>query len=315
PVVGDAPYFLTLGPHSFYWFSMQPRAAATVPADWGLAAAVLPEIRVAGSWDSVLFGVAKERLEAILLPYIRQRRGFAGKARRLKSVSVMDAIEVNGMDRSAYLLTLLVTYAEGDPETYLLPVTYASSAEAPQVIERWPFAAVSWVRTQSEEQRGLLYDALGPPGFAEGLLNIIAKRKRAASATGMLVGSTTRAFARLRGPETIRLEAALSVAEQSNNSVVFGERLILKVFRRLEEGTNPELEVGRFLNEKTDFGQIASLAGSLEDRRDRGEPEARAVLPGFVPTQGDAWQYTLTPLAHSLKAMEPPVSGEPPVLP
>src|SRR5207245_10847002 len=55
PVVGDTPYFLTLGPHSFYWFSMQPRAAATVPADWGLAAAVLPEIKVAGSWDSVLF--------------------------------------------------------------------------------------------------------------------------------------------------------------------------------------------------------------------------------------------------------------------
>ena len=315
PAVGETPYFLTLGPHSFYWFSMQPRAASTVPADWGLAAAVLPEIKVAGSWDSVLFGVAKERLEAVLLPYIRQRRWFAGKARRLKAVSIMDAIEVNGMDRSAYLLTLFVTYAEGDPETYLLPVTYASSVEAPQVLERWPFAAVSWLRTAGEEQRGLLYDALGPPGFAEGLLNIIAKRRRAASSTGMLVGSTTRAFTRLRGPETIRLEAALSVAEQSNNSVVFGERLILKVFRRIEEGVNPELEVGRFLTEKTDFAQIAPLAGSLEYRRDRGEPVALAVLQGYVPNQGDAWQYTLTTLAHYLKAMEPPASGEAPVQP
>src|SRR6202011_6213211 len=103
-----------------------------------------------------------------------------------------------------------------------------------------------------------------------------AKKKRAASSTGMLGGSPTRAFARLRGPETIRLEAALSVAEQSNNSVVFGERLILKVFRRVEEGVNPELEVGRFLTEKTSFSQIAPLAGSLEYRRDRGEPVALA---------------------------------------
>src|SRR3989475_3702752 len=63
PAVGDTPYFLTLGPHSFYWFAMQPRAASTVPADWGLAAAGLPEIKVAGSWGSVLFGVAKERLQ------------------------------------------------------------------------------------------------------------------------------------------------------------------------------------------------------------------------------------------------------------
>ncbi|HSS93914.1 MAG TPA: maltose alpha-D-glucosyltransferase [Candidatus Dormibacteraeota bacterium] len=315
PVVGDTPYFLTLGPHSFYWFSIQPRSAPAMLTDSGVTAALLPEIKVAGSWDSVLFGSAKERLEAVVLPYIRQRRWFAGKARRLKSVSIVDAIEVNGMDRSAYLLALLVSYAEGDPETYLLPVTYATAAESQQIIERWPHSAVAWLRPTAEDQRGLLYDALGPPGFAEGLLNIIAKRRRAASSTGMLVGSTTRAFARLRGPETIRLEAALSVAEQSNNSVVFGERLILKVFRRIEEGVNPELEVGRFLTEKTDFSQIAPLAGSLEYRRDRGEPMALAVLQGYVPNQGDAWQYTLTTIAHYLKAMEAPASGEPPALP
>jgi len=218
-------------------------------------------------------------------------------------------------ERAPYLLAIIVSYAEGDPETYQLPVTYANSAEAPQILERWPHAAVTWLRTTAEEQRGLLYDALGPPGFAEGLLSIIARRRRAASSTGMLVGATTRAFARLRGPETIRLEAALSVAEQSNNSVVFGERLILKVFRRLEEGVNPELEVGRFLTEKTNFSQIAPLAGSLEYRRDRGEPVSLAVLQGYVPNQGDAWQYTLTTLAHYLKAMEVPATGDPPALP
>jgi len=314
PTIGKTPYFLTLGPHSFYWFSLQPRVAPTVSADGSLAAALLPEIKVTGGWDSVLFGSAKERLESLLLGYIRQRRWFAGKARRLKSAAIVDAIEVPGVDRSAYLLTVLMSYAEGDPETYLLPVTYANAAEAPQIIERWPHAAVTWLRIPAEEQRGLLYDALGPPGFAEALLNIIAKRRRAASSAGMLIGSTTRAFARLRGPETVKLEAALSVAEQSNNSVVFGERLILKVFRRLEEGVNPELEVGRFLTEKTSFAQIAPLAGSLEYRRDRGEPVALAVVQGYVPNQGDAWQYTLTTLAHYLKAMEPPASGEPPVL-
>src|SRR4029077_16766095 len=190
-------------------------------------------------------------------------RWFAGKARRLKSMSIADAIEVPGVDRSAYLLTVVVIYADGDPENYLLPVAYANAASPPPIVETRPHAAVAWLRTTAEEQRGLLYDALGPPGFAEALLNIIARRRRPPNAKGTLVGSTTRAFARLRGPETIRLEAALSVAEQSNNSVVFGERLILKVFRRLEDGVNPELEVGRFLTEKTNFSQIAPLAGSL----------------------------------------------------
>jgi maltose alpha-D-glucosyltransferase/alpha-amylase len=144
----------------------------------------------------------------------------------------------------------------------------------------------------------LLYDALGPPNFAEAILGAIARKRRAAGGIGTLVGSTTHAFARLRGPETVRLEAQLSVAEQSNNSVIFGERLMLKVFRRLEEGVNPELEVGRFLTEKTNFAQTAPLAGSLEYRRAQGEPVTIAILQGYVPNQGDAWQYTLNTLAH-----------------
>src|SRR5439155_1350068 len=153
---------------------------------------------------------------------------------------------------------------DGDPDTYMLPIAYANPAEASHIIERWPHAGIAWARNPGEEARGLLYDALGPANFAEAMLGSIARHKRAAGGAGTLVGSTTRAFARLRGPETVRLEAQLSIAEQSNNSVIFGERLMLKVFRRLEEGVNPELEVGRFLTEKTNFSQIAPLAGTLE---------------------------------------------------
>src|SRR5205823_14452966 len=136
-------------------------------------------------------------------------------------------------------------------------------------------------------------DALGPPNFAEAILGAIARRRRAAGGMGTLVGSTTRAFARLRGPETVRLEAQLSVAEQSNNSVIYGERLMLKVFRRLEEGVNPELDVGRFLTEKPSFSQIAPLAGMLQYRRPKGEPMSIAILQRYVPHQGDAWPHTL----------------------
>src|SRR5205823_7931198 len=84
--------------------------------------------------------------------------------------------------------------------------------------------------------------------------------------------------------------------------VIFGERLMLKVFRRLEEGVNPELEVGRFLTEKTNFSQTAPLAGSLEYRRAKGEPISIAILQGYVPNQGDAWQYTLNTVAHFFSA-------------
>jgi maltose alpha-D-glucosyltransferase/alpha-amylase len=314
PVVGDAPYFLTLGPHSFYWFSLQPRATPMLSSDGQQAAASIPEIRLTGDWESALVDPAKERLENVLLGYIKNRRWFAGKARRLKSAEISDLIPVPGAVGGAYLAAVVISYAEGDPETYQLPLAYASPAEAPHIIERWPHSAIAWLRVFGDEGRGLLYDALGPPAFAEAVLGAIARRRRATGGKGTLVGSTTRAFARLRGAETVRLEAALSVAEQSNNSVVFGERLILKVFRRLEEGVNPELEVGRFLTEKTSFSQVAPLAGSLEYRREDAEPISLAVLQGYVPNQGDAWQYTLNTLSHFLHGPELQ-DTEPPAMP
>src|SRR2546430_519735 len=199
-------------------------------------------------------------------------------------------------------------------ETRLLPIAHANAAEATQIIERWPHSAVAWIRVPGQEQRGLVYDALGPPGLADALLSAMARRRRFGGPNGTLVGSTTKAFARLRGPETIKLEANLSAAEQSNNSVAFGERLIFKVFRRVEGGVNPELELGRFLTERTGFTQIAPLAGSLEYRPDRGEAISVAVLQGYVPNQGDAWKYTQSTLAGYFKAAEMRVNGVPPVL-
>ena len=176
PVVGDAPYFLTLGPHSFYWFALQPKATPMISSD-GTQAASVPEVRVAGTWEAALTGPGKERLENILLGYVRNRRWFAGKARRLKSAQISEVVPVPGAVGGAYLAWVVITYAEGDPDTYVVPMAHASAAEAPQIRERWPHAAIAWLRTDGEEQRGLLYDALGPPGFAEALLGVIVSQK------------------------------------------------------------------------------------------------------------------------------------------
>ena len=315
PVVGDTPYFLTLGPHSFFWFSLQPKPSQQLQSDPAVTATTLPEIRVPDEWDSVLTDAAKERLETVLVGFVIQRRWFAGKARKLKTIQITNAIDVSTAEGTSYLTTLVAAYAEGDPDTYLLPLAHANAAEAAHILERWPHAAIAWIKSPLHEQRGLLYDALGPPGFADAILAAMARRRRFNGSAGTLVGSTTGAFALLRGPDTIRLEAHLSATEQSNNSVVFGERLMLKVFRKVEEGVNPELELGRFLTERTKFSQVAPLAGALEYRPDRGEPISVAVLLGYVPNQGDAWKYTQSTLANYFKAPEVRADGDPPAIP
>ena len=93
------------------------------------------------------------------------------------------------------------------------------------------------------------------------------------------------------------LEPSLLGAEQSNTSLVYGSCFILKLFRRLQEGTNPDLEIGRFLTDKG-FSHIPPVAGALEYRSGRQKPQTIGILQGFIPNQGDAWQYTLNSLTH-----------------
>ena len=85
-------------------------------------------------------------------------------------------------------------------------------------------------------------------------------------------------------------------AEQSNTSIVFGDRFILKMFRKLEPGLNPDIEVGRFLTETAHFPHTPPLAGWIDYRPGRSEGRNLAILQGFVPNQGDAWQFTLAEL-------------------
>src|SRR5258708_16968361 len=166
-----------------------------------------------GDWESVLTGSPKERLESVLRGYVRNRRWFAGKARRLKSAFFSDVLPVPGAVGGAYLATVVISYAEGDADTYQPPLAYANQAEAAHILERWPHSAIAWIRVQQKagavapggEGRGLLYDALGPPAFAEAVLGAIARRRRATGGEGTLIGSTTRAFVPLRGRQTVKI--------------------------------------------------------------------------------------------------------------
>jgi maltose alpha-D-glucosyltransferase/alpha-amylase len=125
----------------------------------------------------------------------------------------------------------------------------------------------------------------------------------------VLCALPTQAFADLRGPADVALVSTPLAAEQSNTSVVYGDRLILKLFRRVAVGVNPDLELGRFLTERTSFTHIARVAGALEYRSTTGEPTTVGILHGFVPNRGDAWAYTLEALDCFFAAARTQQSG------
>jgi maltose alpha-D-glucosyltransferase/alpha-amylase len=291
PPIGDLPYLLTLGPHSFYWFSIE----AGESRGEALESAVeqRPSVRSAATSIEALLERDRAALEAVLPEILRGRRWYGAKAARLRSAKVVDAIPVGSQGDAGTLLLVRTELEAGGGELYAVPVSLARGEDARRLLRNAPHVVLAdLVRGAKDSEPQVLFDALEDPEFCTAWLDGIGRRKRWRGAAGELLGGTTKAFRTVRGDPETKLPATLLHAEQSNSSVVYGDRLVLKLFRRLSVGTNPDLEIGRFLTERTEFSQVPTTAGFLEYRAARSEPITIGVLQNWVENEGDAWHWT-----------------------
>jgi maltose alpha-D-glucosyltransferase/alpha-amylase len=229
-------------------------------------------------------GDLRKTLPAQLPNYLMNQRWFGGKARQIRATEIVDVVSMPG--GSALLLIVRVSYGSGNDEMYAIPVTASSEDDA---------SALRLPSEQGSRPIGLK-DALSEPRFLTALLELIHGESAAEGEQGTLRGRRTSAYSSLASSTPDLLTPKALRAEQSNTSVVYGDQLILKLFRKLEEGINPDLEVGAFLTEVAGFKNIPQLAGSLEYQSRSGKIMAQGILQSFVPNQGDAWRYTLSSL-------------------
>jgi maltose alpha-D-glucosyltransferase / alpha-amylase len=294
PRIGAGGYGLTLGPHSFLWFALvtdpaqlgRTRQGAPV---WTAASAPIPVLAMQGPWRSCLENAGREDLEAALLDVLSARWWLGGKAHSLRDVEITEAIPAPG---GAVIALLSMDYVDADAEVYALPLAFApdSDARLQKQLRRAGAPLVARLESDVPQGTGLLYDPLGEPGFCRELLEAIGLGQSFRGARSEIVATASPIYAQVRGQG--RLEPAPLRPEESNASVRFGDRMVLKVFRKLEPGVNPDLEIGRFLTEETDFRHVARVAGALEIRERRNEPITLGILQELVPNEGDAWSYT-----------------------
>ena len=290
PPIGELPYFVMLGPHSFYWFKLEEPPRPELQTTAGSA---LPAFDVTGSWDAIFKDRGRAWIEKLLPSYLETCRWFGGKGRQLRSLKIVERVPVPFDSSVAHMTRLEIQYGDGGPETYLLPLAFAVGEAAQSVRQASPWAAVARLSIKDRHLEGLLYDASADTRFCGALLDAIARRRRFKGTAGEIVSTRSRVFDKVRGPAGSTVEPSLMRREQSNTSVMFGDRLILKIFRRMAEGMNPDLEIGRLLTEETQFGHTPPTVGALEYRPVKGERSTVAMLQGLVANEGDAWGYTL----------------------
>ncbi|MDR3638938.1 MAG: 1,4-alpha-glucan branching protein GlgB [Isosphaeraceae bacterium] len=251
--------------------------------------------RAADPWSGHMDAEGRARVERELAPFLQRQRWFAGKARDVATVRLVDATAPDALPGSTRLAFANVTYREGEPELYFLPLGLATGAEAERLSREGPARIIVRVAGRAGEE--VVFDALAVPNACEAILDMIGGSRTIRTGMGTIRGAPTRFFADLRGPADAPLPVARGTAEQSNSAVLYGDRLIMKLFRRLEPGINPDLEIGRFLAERSRFDRLPKPAGSLKYHRSGGEPIVLAILQELVRNEGTGWDHAL----HELK--------------
>jgi len=233
-----------------------------------------------------------EALTRTLPSFLYTRRWFGSKARRIGAVRIVDSVPIPS-GSSAMLLFIRVKYDDGGMETYQLPVIAAIGEEAERVRRDCPQAVLAplVVRKDDREHAGLIYEALWSCDFSLALLQAIGRGNRFQGSAGSLIASSTKVFAELVPTDSL-LKPAVMQGEQSNTSVAFGERVILKLFRRLEQGISLDFEIGLVLTNRQ-FRYVPPIAGVLEYQDNSGTRITLGLLQKFVANDGDAWRYSL----------------------
>ena len=308
PQITAAPYVLSLAPYSFLWLELQqapemPEAPVVEPEETALYLATAAGGNV---WRELLAGRGLSLLEQLLPEYLQRQRWFGAKSRSIVSIRIVDWAELAGIP--AALVFLEITYADGAPDLYQLPLAFTQGADADSVRATAPASVLATITTR--DGPAILHDAAFREDFRQALLSLIESagqlRSYTASAdstTAITIrGQHSTAFGEIRG--TGALPARTGSAEQSNTSVLYDSKLILKLFRRLQPGENPDTEIGRFLTEVAHFPRIAPFLGDI---RSQGTPDSPpttlAMLQGLVENEGDGWQFTLDELSRYFESV------------
>ena len=306
PPIAASSYFLSIGPYAIYWFTLKPQPSSLQTPK---LQAELPTLALSSSWQMAFSQLQSAQtrsftaaLEALLPEYLANNRWFGGRTRMVQTARIADAIAIPYQNSYAQMVALHVDYIQGSPQTYLLFLAYATGEQSLQLLAETPQALVAQVRLPNSSEVGVLFDAIADKQFLAALLDGMAQNHCYKTAAGELVAASTRLFAERSGGN-LHFDAALLKGIHNNTSIVYGDvsgsgvvaqnRLILKLFQKVEEGIQPDLEVRRFLDEQQCFAFIPSIAGTLEYHRSNAEPMTVGLLQEFIQDTRSAWDYTI----------------------
>ncbi|HVE21028.1 MAG TPA: putative maltokinase, partial [Acidocella sp.] len=246
--------------------------------------------------SDVLEPAARKILETEALPaYLQRRRWFAAKDQKIVSAKLARGDKIPGRSLEILLTELEVQLSAGR-ECYLLPLGISWDGDTSSALPQ----QLALARVRQGRRMGYLTDAFAVDAFPLGVIRALRAGAVVNVQGGEIICRPSPLLAHVElpaAPEVRRLSA-----EQSNSSIIVGQKIILKLLRRVMDGLNPEVEMMRHLTE-AGYANSPKLLGEVALVRADGSGHSMIVAQEFVQNQGDAWQYTQNYLARFIETM------------
>jgi maltose alpha-D-glucosyltransferase / alpha-amylase len=283
PAVGELPYMITLAPYGFYWFQLQERDKSE-----HIAPSIVPEfetlvVPLGATWVSL----ARTRtvFERDVLPgHLARTRWYPDRAPEAINPTLTSAIPFCDIGDNRPWIAIFEATQRGIPTRCILPMRIEWVRFDR---ERYNPHALAAVRQGARE--GTLLDVATDPIFVALLLRNL-RHNLTIEENGLRLEfrATSRLADRpIREPEHIRIVET----EKSNSTALIDNDYVVKLFRKLDPGVNPEIEVGRFLTEVVGFANTPAMLGYAE-LIEGNNKSAIATVHAFVENQGNTWTVT-----------------------
>jgi maltose alpha-D-glucosyltransferase/alpha-amylase len=293
--VGEDSYRFTIGPYQYYWFLMeQGEEREEMPRE-----RAIPELAIDVEWDELFKTyTAKRKFEKKILPnYLKSCRWFGGKSKKIVSIDINKYPAINLPDSTAYFLNVEMRYTDGLPETYFLPIMAVFDAsEMVQYLKNETQSVICYLKTPDTEC--ILIDAIYHKDFRNELFWKIKTNAELTTSSGKLKFEAGKILMQL-DLEKEDIKSEVLKAEQSNTSVIYNDQFFFKIYRKLDVDINPDLELVRFLSDRTAFENSPRYGGGiqLEDLSSTSFT-ILGLLQNKIPNQGEAWEVMLSSVIH-----------------
>ena len=299
PRIEGRDYFLTLGPYGYFVFRLdavlEPMTARPVaPEPEQAVLEQLPGLLAGVAWDTLLDGALRRYVEREALVGFLHRQRWAGvRPGEIAAARFADWALVRAGAHPVFLTLIEAKLAEPAPDSngvrrYFVPLAAVSNDEAVRVAAEAPSAVLARI---TGARKGLLVDAAWDDHASMLLLEAVGAGRRIVAQEGTVRARRGAAYLADDPAQLVPVERT-GIA-QRHTALRFGTRKILRVFRRLDPGVSPDLEMVQHL-EGLGFNRLPPLAGWIEYAPvAHGDGATLAMVQGLVRNQGDAWSWML----------------------